>query len=51
LEIKSDEWKEDICYGNNSILSFFNGPSRTNIIKETLEEKFLAFIYGKRLIA
>ena len=41
LKINNNDWKEEIPYEKNSLLSFFNNNIHTNIIKESLEEKFL----------
>jgi len=49
LKINNNDWKEEIPYEKNSLLSFFNNNIHTNIIKESLEEKFLTSIRGKDL--
>ena len=49
LKINNNEWKEEICYEKESIISFSNNPIPTNIIKESLNEKFKNDIISKDL--
>ena len=49
LKIDNNEWKEELCYEKDSIFGFYKNPIHTNIIKESLSEKFKNDIKGKTL--
>ena len=49
LKIDNNEWKEELCYKKDSIFGFYKNPIHTNIIKESLSEKFKDDIKGKTL--
>ena len=49
LKIDNNEWKEELYYEKDSIFGFYKNPIHTNIIKESLSEKFKNDIKGKTL--